>query len=120
MTKVQKTWLWVFGAMVVVPEVLWSPVINLYYEFFQSSYSGYVKPFNNNFLQNSDNLKYLKFVISLQFIGAVLFFMFWIINKKSVNSKLWFWIILFASLFVVLVSFLAAAFIFTFHPDFIL
>lgn len=27
-SKIQKTWLWVFGAMVILPEVLFSPIIS--------------------------------------------------------------------------------------------
>src|SRR3989344_5449732 len=32
MSKMQKTWLWVFAGMFLIPEVLWSPVSNLCYE----------------------------------------------------------------------------------------
>ncbi|OGZ91430.1 MAG: hypothetical protein A2599_01095 [Candidatus Staskawiczbacteria bacterium RIFOXYD1_FULL_39_28] len=67
--------------MFIVPEILWSPVVNFYYEFFQSSRTSNVHPIRDNFLQNSDNLSYLKFVIALQFIGLLLALIFLVKNK---------------------------------------
>ena len=81
MTKTQKILAWIFGAMFVVPEILWSPVVNFYYELLQTSKSGGTHPFRYNFLQNSDNLNYLKFVIALQFVGLLLALIFVTKNK---------------------------------------
>ena len=119
-SKMQKTWLCIFGGMFVIPEILWSPIVNLYYEFYQSSYSGNVKPFRDNFLQNSDNLNYLKFVICFQFIGVIFLLLFWLINKRNMDSQLVFWIILLLCLSIASVSFLAATFALTFNPNFVL
>lgn len=120
MSKMQKGWLWIFGAMFVVPEILWSPIINLYYEFYQSGYSGNVQPFRNNFLQNSDNLNYLKLVICLEFIGITLFFISWITNKKNIDSNTVFWSVALVSFIIILISFLASSFVITFNPSFVL
>ena len=87
MTKMQKTWAWIFGGMFIVPEVLWSPIGNFYYEFLQSSYTNNVQSFRNNFLQNPDNLQSLRFVIFLQFIGLLLFFIFTIRDIKNKDRK---------------------------------
>ena len=55
--------------MFLVPEVLWSPVGNLIYDFFQNS--NIIKIFRPNFLTVSDNTNLLLYVICLQFIGIL-------------------------------------------------
>lgn len=69
MTKIQKTWLWVFAAMFVVPEVLWSPVGNLISDILQNSNNVII--LRPNFLTNSDNTNYLLFFLGIQLIGIV-------------------------------------------------
>jgi len=66
MAKKQKIWLGIFLAMFLVPEILWNPMVNFYYELFQS---GDVHPLRNNFLTNADNFSILKFIMLAQFIG---------------------------------------------------
>jgi len=45
MDKRQKIWLGIFGAMFLVPEILWSPMIDFYYQLIlQSNSSGIVPP----------------------------------------------------------------------------
>ena len=87
MNKIQKIWMWIFVAMFAIPEILWSPITNFYYEFFQSSKTSYVQPLRNNFLQVSDNSSYLKFVMFLQFLGLLLLFIF-LVRNKSINNKI--------------------------------
>jgi len=87
MTKTQKIWMWIFIAMFAIPEILWSPVSNFYYELTQTSKSGGTHPFRYNFLQSSDNLGYLKFVITLQFIGLLLI-LFYLLKNKYISNKL--------------------------------
>ncbi len=118
LSKIQKIVLWIFGAMFIVPEVLWNPIFNLYYEFIQSGYSTNVQPFRDNFLQNSDNLGHLKFVLCFQFLGIALFWVYFLINKKNINSRLVFWIVLIVGFLLCCVSFLALAFALTFNPSF--
>ncbi|KKP43256.1 MAG: hypothetical protein UR31_C0009G0011 [Parcubacteria group bacterium GW2011_GWA2_33_14] len=113
----QKVWLWFFGGMFVVPEVLWTPVINFYYGFLQTNYTNNVQPIRDSFLFNYQYENLLKGVILLQFIGIILFFIFWIRNKKSISSKLVFWIILFISLFLLLIDFFVFGFAFSFSPN---
>ncbi len=99
MSKIQKIWMWIFIAMFAIPEILWSPVLNFYYGFWQSGRSGNVNTLRNNFLQKADNWNYLKFIILLQLIGLVLFLIQLIRNKKSIK-KVKYFSILFVSLVV--------------------
>ena len=63
MTKKQKIWLGISMAMAIVPEILWSPVVNFYYEFYLGTQTSNIYPLRNNFLQNSDNIIYLKSIL---------------------------------------------------------
>ena len=117
LAKTQKVWLWVFGAMVVAPEVLWSPIGNFLYIF--SKNSDPAKPFRNSFLFNNNYDNLFKAVVLIQFIGTILFFILWIKNKKNINSELTFWIILFLNLLAILISLFVFGFVFTFNPNFI-
>ena len=85
-TKKEKIWMWIFIAMLAVPEILWSPIANFYYEFFQSSKTSNVQALRDSFLQKSDNLNYLKLVIALQFIGLLLVLFSLIKNKFGTNK----------------------------------
>lgn len=91
MSKSQKIWLWISVAMFAIPEILWSPVSNFYYELLQSSSTSYVKPFRYSFLQNSDNLNYLKFFVFLQLIGLLGTLVVAIKNKNNKNA-IWIYI----------------------------
>lgn len=118
MTKKQKIWLWIFIAMFVVPEIFWSPVTNFYYELTQTNQGGGTRPFNYNFLQNSDNVNYLKTTIFIQLLGVVLFIMFWFKNKNKINSKVLFWTVFLLALLICLVSLFALYFFIAFNPIF--
>ncbi|TSA46364.1 hypothetical protein D4R52_00695 [bacterium] len=65
MTKKQKVWFWIFFAMFIVPEVLWSPVGNYVYVFMKGEF------FRNNFLLSSDNRIWLIWTVSIQLVGVV-------------------------------------------------
>jgi hypothetical protein len=69
MSRIQKVWLGIFTAMFVVPEMLWSPVINLVYSFLQNSNN--VKVFRPNFTTNSDNTNLLIFFLAFQLTGLI-------------------------------------------------
>lgn len=87
MTRKQKTWMWIFLAMFLIPEILWSPVANFYYQLPQTSRSGATFPFRDNFLQNPDNLNYLRFVLLLQLIGT-LFLLVIVMRGANLKNKL--------------------------------
>jgi|SRR3989344_1332814 len=114
----KKIWLWIFGGMFLVPEVLWSPIVNFYYQLFQSSYSSNVQPFRNNFFQSSDNLKYLKFVILLQAIGLLFFTISFITNKKNIKITMVKYLLIVIPLLILLFSVLFVLFFaFSFNPS---
>ena len=90
MTKKQKTWLWVFIAMFVVPELIWGPTF------------GYT-----SFAKNIFDIKYrveLLAVLFLQFIGALLFLICFIKSYKTSRNVLY-WLIIFISVLITLKSF---------------
>lgn len=117
MTKKQKIWLGIFLAMFVIPELLWSPVGNFYYELSQTSKSGGTYPFRDNFLQDSDNLSILKSVLLIQFIGFTLFvYMFWK-HRQTVNNPYLRWMLILLFLAIFILSAFSAYFVFTFSPD---
>jgi hypothetical protein len=105
MTKKQKIWMWIFIAMFAVPEILWSPVMNFYYQLSQTGGSGGTHPLRYNFLQYSDNLSYLKFVIFVQLLGLIGALIIALKNKNSKNKILRYLFILLLSLFVLIVGF---------------
>lgn len=117
MTKRQKIWLYVFLGLFIIPELLWSPVGNFYYEFYQGMKQSTVYPFRDNFLQNADNLNILKSALLVQFFGFTLFaYMFWK-NRNMIPGPFlrWFLVLLFLVIFVL--SGFAAYFAFSFNPD---
>jgi hypothetical protein len=69
MAKNQKIWFVVFGAIFLIPEILWSPLVNFYYELLRT---GDVFPLCANFLTNSDNFAIWKLVLWVQFFSLLL------------------------------------------------
>ncbi|MFA5990984.1 MAG: hypothetical protein WC794_01915 [Candidatus Doudnabacteria bacterium] len=86
MTKVQKIWLSVFLAMFLVPEILWSPAVNFYYQFIKGMYVSNVPVLRMNFLQNQDYIASLKVVYLIQALG-LLFALISIFRFKKTNIK---------------------------------
>ena len=82
----QKIWLWIFGAMFVVPEVLWSPIINLIYNILQNSNNA--KILRPNFLTESDNIYVLLGVLCIQFIGILSSTIITAQGKMNLKSKI--------------------------------
>ena len=103
MTKKQKIWLWVFIAMFAVPEILWSPVVNFIYSFFNPLKNGRPQLLRNSFLFDYKYENLLKLIIFIQTIGIIIFFIFWLKNKTNINTKIIFWGVFTVSLLVCLV-----------------
>ena len=120
MTKIQKIWLWIFIAMFAIPEILWSPIANFIYSFFEPLKNGYSQLFRNNFLFNYKYENLLKLVIFIQSTATVLFLTFLFKNKNNIKSKITFWITLIISLLVCLITLFVFYLVFLFNPDFIL
>ena len=117
MNKKNKIWLWVWLGLFAIPEILWSPISNFYSEFYQGTKYNDVNPWRYNFLQNSDNLSWLKFVILLQFIGFLLFFYAFIQNRNAVTNPAIRWLLALVFLAILLLSAFAAYFAYTFRIE---
>lgn len=117
MTKKQKIWMWIFIAMFVIPEILWSPTANFMFSFINPPINGNYQIFRNNFLFDYKYEGLLKLVILIQVIGIVAFLVFWYRNKDSVKSRLVFWVVLFISLIISLVSLFVFYFMFIFNVN---
>lgn len=72
MTKTQKIWMWIFLGMLLVPEVLWSPLGNFYYELIKGQHVSNILPFRFNFLESADYVNMLRLVILIQTAGSIL------------------------------------------------
>ncbi len=82
MTKKQKIWLAIFGAMFLVPEILWSPILGLW------SIDKEIFNIGNRIL--------LTIVVLLQFLGC-LGLLFSIYNFKKIKNIFYLFILLFLS-----------------------
>jgi hypothetical protein len=105
MTKIQKVWLLVFLAMVVLPEILWSPIANIISEFLQNSNN--VHPYRNNFLMNPDNITVLNLVLFLQSLGLILSIIILIKTKKDFLSWLFLILLIIIAIPVVYIFYLS-------------
>jgi hypothetical protein len=85
MTKNQKIWFWVGVALFAIPEILWSPIVNIIYEFTQNSNK--TVPLRNNFLMNPDNITLLNYVLFMQGVGVMILIVDLLMMKK--NWKVW-------------------------------
>ncbi len=116
MTKTQKIWMWVFLAIFLIPEVLWSPIINVLTSFFGNGKNN-PQIFRKNFLTLYANENLLKIVITVQLI-AILLFLFKIIkNKKNIGLSLFWFFLIFGVLFCVCTLF-AFYLLIIFDPSF--
>ena len=95
MTKVQKIWLSVFLAMFLVPEILWSPVVNSVYEWNQNS--NHVTPLRDSFLTKSDNIQILSNVLLFQFFALALITIFLFLIRNKINNKVLFKVLIIIS-----------------------
>jgi len=103
MTKKQKIWMWIFVAMFAIPEILWSPIVNFLHIFSKGGNIPII--LRDNFLFNYEYDSLLKSIISIQFIGVILFLVCWFKNKGKIKSKFLFWVVSVLSIIFCLVSF---------------
>ncbi len=70
MSKKQKIWLGISLALLIIPEILWSPILNFVYTFAQNFNSPVlIRP---NFLTKSDNRGLVTVVVIFQVIGTLI------------------------------------------------
>ena len=94
MTKRQKIWLWVSVAMLVVPEVLWSPITNYIFSFFAPTIMGSSQILRNSFLFDYKYESLLGTMLFIQLAGILFFFFNWLRFGKNLCSRFVFWGIL--------------------------
>ena len=90
MTKKQKIWLWIFIAMFAVPEIIWGPTFG---------YTSFVK---NIFEVN--NRSELLAVLFVQFLGTVLFLIYFTKNFKA-RKNIFYWLVILVSILILLKCF---------------
>jgi len=78
LSKMQKTWLWIFGAMFIVPEVLWGNLIGILHM--------PLLPFYGNVQIFTDNpmIAYLVIIIEIIGVGGLIY----LSNKQYHGTKL--------------------------------
>ncbi len=117
MSKTQKIWMWIFLAMFLIPEILWSPILNVSASFLLPPQNGSIQIIRNNFLFDYKNENLLKIVVIIQIIAAFLFFLLWVRGK---NHNIIYWIVLLISILILLVGLFIFYLIFFFNTNFIL
>lgn len=80
MEKSKKIMLWIFLAMFLIPELLWSPILNIIFNLIQNSDPA--PTLRPNFLINSDNFTPLLVTLAIQIIGLVGSSSLLILSKK--------------------------------------
>ena len=104
MNKKQKIWLWIFLAMFVLPELLWSPIVNLIYSIITPTINGSFQVFRNNFLLNS-NFDFLFLpVLLVQFVGILIFTINWVRVKNNIQNKIIYRLVLILSILLSILS----------------
>ena len=110
-----KVWLWIFAAMFLVPEILWKPVGNLFYEFIQPG--GNVKLFRNNLLVNGDHNTLYSVILGIELI-SICSFLYLVIRNKNKLETLYFYVFLVLSLFLSLITLFSFYFVTFVHISF--
>lgn len=100
MTKIQKIWFTIFLAMFIIPELLWSPVVNFVYELYKNT--GF--PVRNSILEKTENINLLSSVLFVQTLGLLLTAIYLLAVRKNIKNKIIFWmgfVLLFVSTILV-------------------
>lgn len=112
MSKSQKVWLWVFTGMFLVPELVFQPVTNMIYAFFENSNNS--RPLFNNFLFDRGPDFWYKGVLVFQAVGLISLILFLVRmkNENTLNFKLCITGIIFGSFFLIATLFVLFLMIF--------
>lgn len=85
--------------------------MNYIFSLFAPPIRGSYQLLRYNFLFDHQQESLLKFVVFIQFLGMVLFIIYWLKNKKNIKSDLLFWFILLLALIFICITFLVFYFI---------
>ncbi len=110
MTKLQKIWLWVGLGMFIIPEILWSPLVNLMQSLYNSQIDSPV--FRENFLTTGKSTVSWLVVLLVQLLGALSIVYFTYINR---NYRRWLLILSIIFSLISLAIFLAMYVIYSFR-----
>lgn len=102
MKKSQKFLLWISLGMFILPEVLWSPILNLFDSFLQNSNNTII--LRPNFLVNGDNINLLLIVLFIQMAGVLISLI--IISKIKYNIFFKILLILIFSTLLIITAFI--------------
>ncbi len=78
LSKTQKIWVWIFGAMFVVPEVLWGDLLRVMHIPFIPVFE------NSEFFASNPLIAYIIIIIEICGLGGLIYF----INKYNGSLKL--------------------------------
>lgn len=92
MTKKQKIWLGIFLAMFIIPEVLWSPVMNYWYAIKMPAVKGSYQVWRDNFLHHYGNANLWSNLILFQFLGLLFLIIFLVVQRKHIPNKVVYWL----------------------------
>ena len=103
MNTKQKTLLGIFLGMFVVPEILWSPVVNFIYSIFAPQVNNSIQTWRANFLTNSSDSTNFLIVVFIQLIGLI----GTLLVLRKINTNRWFKILLYLiiSIFFIITGF---------------
>ncbi|KKP32756.1 MAG: hypothetical protein A2312_01520 [Candidatus Staskawiczbacteria bacterium RIFOXYB2_FULL_32_9] len=114
--KIQKSLLWLFGAMFLVPEILWSPVSNFIYIFIDNSDPA--KPLRLNFLTEGNPTNLYRTIVFMQLAGLFSFLFLLIKNKRGLFRGWLFYILLLIDITLILLTLFVFYLITFFHINF--
>jgi hypothetical protein len=79
--------------MFLVPEILWSPIVNELYSTLAGTKNGSFQMWRNNFLFEKGNLSLWAQILFVQFLGMFFSTIVVFLAKKNIQNKILFWVL---------------------------
>ncbi len=105
MRKSQKIWLCVLCVMFILPEIVWSPLLNFIYSLSATTVDGSTQVLRDSFLLRSKFEFFYFLILLIQLLSIVLFTIRWVRVKNFLKSKLIYNVILTLGVLLGLVTF---------------
>lgn len=102
MQKTQKLWLSLALSLFLIPEILWSPISNFAYIFFENSNN--TLPLRINFITQSDPGILYRTIVLIQVFGLLAIFIQLLKDRGNYSTKLWYYLLLFFSFGLLCIS----------------
>jgi len=116
MTKKQKILLGIFGAMFLIPEILWGMVSNFSYGMFYTGYLSGGSPSEFHLLPLIESNAFNLFILFVQFVGILLSFICLFIIKFNRKFTKWVTVLFFS--IILFLTFYTFLFALNFNPQF--